>query len=204
MEPPAAAYLSDNDRYTRLAESSGGVVGQGGFGTVFQGFDKLTNEQLTIKRQKIDDPAAGNEAAVFRMLKAYPHENILAMSAQFIGQHKGEEFLYIAVESCSTSLLKLLALDCPREQGKLLLPNMPQHYLLGVATGLSHLHRLGMAHGDLSPANVLLTYRSEVKICDFGTAIPAHGYITRDKLCAPYIRPPEAVAGSQQKKGGGR
>ena len=199
MEPPPAAYLPDNDRYTRLGESSGGVVGRGGFGKVFQGFDKLTNQHLTIKRQKIDDPAAGIEVAVFRTLKAFPNDNILAMSAQFIGKHKGEEFLYIAVESCATSLLQLLALDCPREQEKLLLPNMAQHYLLGVAMGLRHLHGIGMAHGDLSPANVLLTYKIDVKLCDFGTAYPAHAYVTRDKLCAAYIRPPEAVAGSQEK-----
>ena len=111
MEAPAAAYLPDNERYIRLGESAGGVVGRGGYGKVFQGLDTLTNRHLTIKRQKYDGPAAGNEVAVFRMLLAYPHDHILAMSAHFIGKHNGEDYLYIATESCATSLLQALALD---------------------------------------------------------------------------------------------
>ena len=44
-----------------------------------------------------------------------------------------------------------------------------------------------------------LTWDHKVRICDFGTAHSAHSYVSPEKLCVTYIRPPEAVAGSQEK-----
>ena len=63
MQPLANAFLPDHERFVRLAEEAGGVLGVGGFGTVFQGYDKLRGEQVTIKRQDLQDEAASREAA---------------------------------------------------------------------------------------------------------------------------------------------
>ena len=120
------------------------------------------------------------------------------MVGMFVARHGGREYWYIAMEACSTSLWKYLGVACPKERDKLLLPCMPQHYLLGIAKGAMHIHRLGIFHGDLSLANVLLTWDHTVRLCDYGTA-HAQDYISPDKLCVTYIRPPESVAGSQNK-----
>ncbi|HWE35576.1 MAG TPA: serine/threonine-protein kinase, partial [Isosphaeraceae bacterium] len=39
-----------------------------------------------------------------------------------------------------------------------------------VASGLNHMHRRGVYHGDLKPANIMLSRAGAVKIIDFGTA----------------------------------
>ena len=141
MQMPHAAYLPDNERFIRLAEAKGGVLFQGGFGTVFQGYDALKCEQVTIKRQSLEDESAAREAATYRMLMAFEHPNIIQMKGMFVSQYSGSTFMYIVMESCSTSLWRELAVDNPKERETLLLPMMPQHYLLGIAKGLSHLHR---------------------------------------------------------------
>ena len=104
MQPHPAAYLEQRQRFFRIAERKGGVVGRGGFGTVIQGFDSLLREPCTIKRQKTDDPTAERELACFNMFHAWPHANILKMTGMFFDRFDDVEYMYICTESCSTSL----------------------------------------------------------------------------------------------------
>ena len=201
MQPPAAAFLTSNERFQRIAEGNGGIVGKGGYGTVYQGFDHVLKEQCTIKRQKADEPTAVRETAFYTMMRAWPHPNILKMTGLFVQEFGGVKSLYICTETCADSVWRKLAIDdnANRRRDILLLQHQPQHLMLGIARGAAHLHRVGIAHGDLSLSNVLLTWDGEVKVCDFGTAHPASCHLTADKFCATYIRPPEAVVGSPAK-----
>jgi serine/threonine protein kinase len=42
--------------------------------------------------------------------------------------------------------------------------------VLQLVSGLDYLHRNGVVHRDLSPANLLLTAKRRIKIADFGLA----------------------------------
>src|SRR5260370_24337002 len=39
-----------------------------------------------------------------------------------------------------------------------------------VSSAMTHMHRRGVYHGDLKPANIMLTKTGQVKLIDFGTA----------------------------------
>ena len=39
-----------------------------------------------------------------------------------------------------------------------------------VASALTHMHRRGVFHGDLKPANIMLSKNGQLKLIDFGTA----------------------------------
>jgi eukaryotic-like serine/threonine-protein kinase len=51
-------------------------------------------------------------------------------------------------------------------------PEMGQLVLIfcQVSSALTHMHRRGVYHGDLKPANIMLTKTGHVKLIDFGTA----------------------------------
>lgn len=72
---------------------------------------------------------------------------------------------------------------------------------LGVARGVTYMHRLGVVHGDIKPANIMLDARGVPKLADFGMA-----RIARDErapgsapfgLGTPPYMAPELLSGDQ-------
>ena len=96
----------------------------------------MTGEQCSVKRQRHDDQAASKEVAAFNFFSAFPHDNVLRVVGMFVDEFKGVQYLYIITESCGISLWKKLAIDDPEESKQLLLPQMSQFWLHGVARGV--------------------------------------------------------------------
>lgn len=66
------------------------------------------------------------------------------------------------------------------------------HFTEQLTQGLRHLHRVGIAHRDLKPQNVLLFARDRVKLCDFGLAkVCEQGGERTHTFCGtlPYMAP---------------
>jgi serine/threonine protein kinase len=61
-----------------------------------------------------------------------------------------------------------------------------------VASALSHMHRRGVYHGDLKPANIMLAKNGQVKLIDFGTAWVRGQDKSRVQGTALYIAPEQA------------
>ena len=196
------AWWHLDNRFPRLGEAEqGGGIGKGGYGVVFNGFDQLRQKQVVIKRQPPETAAAAREIAAYRMLEAFPHPNLLRMHGTWTAQFDRTAYLYIAMEACSTSLWKCIGVGNPAKRANWLTTNKRQQIMLGIVRGAGHLHELGVVHGDLSMSNILLTSELEAKVADFG-AVTGHTFLTPDKLCVAYIRPPEAILGSERKARG--
>jgi serine/threonine protein kinase len=184
-----AAYWNKDERFKRIGEGGEGAVGQGSFGEVFQGFDELKQEAVFIKRQRKDTDQAAKEMACYNMLEAFPHPNIIRMCGMWTGQFQEKTYLYIAMESCSTTLWKYIRVDNPRAHHEFKRCGGQHQLLLDIVRAVGHLHAHGITHGDVSMSNILLTAAGVVRLADFGT-VSAHTYLTPQRLCVAYIRPP--------------
>ncbi len=51
--------------------------------------------------------------------------------------------------------------------------------ILQIASGLHHIHHLGIIHLDLKPSNILVSDEGEAKIMDFGVAMESHQVLDR-------------------------
>ena len=92
-------------------------------------------------------------------------------------------------------------------------PEVVAEGTLQLASALAHLHALGIAHGDIKPANILLTggcvdgkgvldgRRLQMKICDFGFSCICGDRKLRDYCATPCYAPPELATPTDAHKG---
>merc|ERR1719188_2545282 len=60
------------------------------------------------------------------------------------------------------------------------------------------LRQLKVIHGDLKPDNVLMSMsKTEIKVCDFGSAMEVHDAVRTAYLQPRYYRAPEVMIGNE-------
>jgi serine/threonine protein kinase len=144
------------------------VLGEGGQATVYRALDNRTGKYVAVKVTKKDHPQG--QALVFSELE-------LMMS---IGRHANLTSLQGAFETADSWILVMDLADGGAlferiiDKG-VLSEELASDYILQVAEALMHMHRRGVAHGDIKPENLLLCSSSSdenasIKLCDFGMA----------------------------------
>ncbi len=139
------------------------VIGSGGMGTVYKGFQASLNRIVAIKvlpARFVHDPERverfHREAQAVALLS---HPNIV----QIIDKGREGDLLYFVME-----YIEGPSLDAVLQKGRLSLPEILR-ILKEVAKALQFSHASGIIHRDLKPRNVLLTSDlSTVKLTDFG------------------------------------
>jgi serine/threonine-protein kinase len=144
-----------------------GVLGRGGLGIVYRGFDPDLKRSAAVKRVLADvytDPQArARFRAEAEAIAKLDHPNIIKVYE--VGEDEGRP--YLALELVEGPTLATRLTDGP------LAPPDAAVLLEQIARAVGYAHSSGIIHRDLKPANVLLSAERGTlspKIADFGLA----------------------------------
>lgn len=140
-----------------------GVIGQGGMGDVYGGYDEKLERKVALKvlndDQRLDAEARERLLREARALSKLDHPNICR--------------IHDYIETRDVDLLVLEYID-GQTLHDALQQRMAHHEKLRIAIAVADVlvqaHRAGIVHRDLKPENVMLTKAGEVKVLDFGLA----------------------------------
>ena len=150
-------------------------VGQGTFAAVYRAHDTVLDRAVALKVFKAGSPLSSPTILTeARAAAALNHPNVCTIHAV----DDSEGVPVIVMEYVDGQPLEMLL-----EAGALAAERTAN---LGrqMARGMAHAHGLGIVHGDLKPANLLVTRDGVVKITDFGLSrrvpLPSDGDKTRE------------------------
>lgn len=145
------------------------LIGQGGMGTVFRAYDRLTGEDVALKRvtamgQHIQFASSGayNDyrlalANEFKILATLRHRNIISV-LDYGFDEEGQPFFTMELLEDAEDIITA-GYNKPLAAQADLLMQMLQ--------ALAYLHRRGILHRDLKPANIMVS-AGRVRLLDFG------------------------------------
>ncbi len=143
-----------------------GLLGQGGMGAVFKGFDRSLNRFVAIKMLLPHLAASGAARKRFaregQAVAAVVDDYVMAIHC--VDEWQGVPYL-VMTYSRGVSLQKRLSDKGPLEVREILRIGMQ------AAKGLAAAHAQGIIHRDIKPANIFLDQNVErVQLMDFGLA----------------------------------
>jgi tetratricopeptide (TPR) repeat protein/predicted Ser/Thr protein kinase len=143
-------------------------IGQGGMGSVYRAYDRLTRRQVGLKQvnttpEILSLQSTNNDPLLaltleFRTLASLRHPNIVTVLDYGFDGHRLPYFTMELIEGAQ--LFTSYASDLDMADKVRLLLEMLQ--------ALVYLHRHGIVHRDLKPANVLVDEKGSVHVMDFG------------------------------------
>lgn len=150
----------------------GGVIADGGMAQVFRARDEFLGRDVAVKvfrasaTAETDFRRQEDEVNVVARLN---HPNLVTLFDAAVDRSSGETRIYYVMELVEGTDLKR------RLDGGPLVPRQVAQIGYYVATALEHVHRHGIVHRDVKPANILLTFnddgtRVNAKLGDFGVA----------------------------------
>jgi serine/threonine-protein kinase len=138
------------------------MLGRGSTATVWAGIDTRLDRPVAIKvLDDVADPAIVQQIdREARTVAQLAHPNIVGVFD--VGTDAGTPFLVMELVEGS-DLQRLLARE-PLDAAEAVRIGME------ICSALEAAHAAGVIHGDIKPANILLTASHSVKVCDFGIA----------------------------------
>ncbi|HET9945005.1 MAG TPA: serine/threonine-protein kinase, partial [Actinomycetes bacterium] len=158
MTDPVAPRVAGYDVTGRLGAGSGGEV--------WLGRDRATGEQVALKRVR---PGAGlaardrlrREAAA---LAGLTHPHVLRLRSVAGCLDAPDDLVLVLDAALGGSLARLVSRHGPRPPGQVVT------VLVAVADALTAVRDAGLAHGDVTPSNVLVTADGRPVLGDLGSA----------------------------------
>ncbi|XP_021927368.1 membrane-associated tyrosine- and threonine-specific cdc2-inhibitory kinase isoform X2 [Zootermopsis nevadensis] len=140
-------------------------IGEGSFGEVFRARSKETGLYYAVKKSKErfrSDCDRRLKLEEVRKHELIPkHDNCV----QFIGAWEEDDYLYIQLELCKTSLEEYTEVNHEITQ------DMLWDILLDVLLAVKHLHDHNLIHLDIKLENILVDLNGHYKLGDFGLVV---------------------------------
>eukprot|EP01138_Halocafeteria_seosinensis_P008705 gb/GECG01008898.1/.p1 GENE.gb/GECG01008898.1/~~gb/GECG01008898.1/.p1 ORF type:complete len:658 (+),score=55.78 gb/GECG01008898.1/:1-1974(+) len=141
------------------------TIGKGRFGTIFKGVNKVTGQEVALKR--IDLTATQTEYVLAEL------QCLVSRHASFvrlIELYEEGNYLWMVMELMRTELLSELMDKGPFSEPR------ARNLMIVVTRGLRFLHQNLYVHRDLKPENILIGFNNEFKLADFGLARQLKAY----------------------------
>jgi serine/threonine protein kinase/predicted ATPase len=140
-------------------------LGSGGFGSVYEAIDARSGQHVALK--ELGDVSASSIARFkqeFRALSDFHHPNLVGLKELIEEEERWLIVMELVPGSDFLSFVRGGAdnTNQPYDDARV------RHALLGIANGLTALHRYGVLHRDLKPSNVRVTPDGRAVLLDFG------------------------------------
>ena len=165
------------------------ALGKGEMGATYRALEKGLGRFVAIKvmRKALgeDKQRVDGFFAEARAVASLEHPNAVRLYS--VGQEKGQP--YIVME-----LIKGKAMDKAFSRSAPMAEDRALEIAIGMARALAAAAEIGLVHGDVKPANIMLDEKGTAKLVDFGIAkFGQAGAGEGDILGTPYYVAPEAV-----------
>ena len=167
------------------------LIGIGGFGRVYKGFDTWLDRPVAVKVPKVDRPVGVEEVDQCRMeakkVARLRHPNIVPVHD--VGRDGGSCFIVSEWIEGEDLASRIKDDRLPHRQAVRIVAE--------VAEALGHAHAHGYVHRDIKPANILLDGSGRAYLTDFGIAV-VEEELLKDVGAAgtlPYMAPEQLDSG---------
>ena len=135
-------------------------IGDGGFAVVFRAYDRTLERPVALKILKPTDKRIPSIQQEARAAAALNHPNVCTIH----NIDDSEGISMIVMEYLEGLSLKQMIAEGALE------PQKVSAIAVQVAQGMAAAHEAGVIHGDLKPANIIVTHEGTAKVLDFGLA----------------------------------
>jgi serine/threonine protein kinase len=166
-DTPKSVYASKRRRITNIEKT---LLGRGAFGNVYKGVIN-DNSVVAIKEQLINSSATEREK---KRLQLELRFLLLTCHSQYF---TGIYSFDVKIDANNSIYVQYVLPFMPFNLSQLICDVTQQlsyRHILSIfhqlLTAISVIHKLGFAHCDIKPANILMNEKCKIKICDFGSA----------------------------------
>ena len=145
----------------------GRLIGQGAFGKVNLGLNVLTGRVVAIKsfnKKNLDKNKKDLNRILYEtnLMKKLDHPNITKIFETF----ENDKYFLISMEYINGGNLFSFV-----KKRRIISEKISKYLFRQIILGLNHIHSHNIVHRDIKLENILIDFKNNIKICDFGIGI---------------------------------